>query len=150
MSPADFWLLVEKTESCWLWLGATDHLGYGRLAMRLDGVRVQLAHRAAFILTNGYHPPALDHLCRLPGCVNPEHLDPVGQAENARRQLWPENCRHGHPMSGDNLAFYTNYKGYRVRLCITCRNDYTRRSNNSERGRERKRRYAARRKAMAA
>ena len=27
----------------------------------------------------------LDHLCRVPGCVNPDHLEPVSAAENVRR-----------------------------------------------------------------
>jgi hypothetical protein len=27
----------------------------------------------------------LDHLCSVPSCVNPDHLEPVTPAENARR-----------------------------------------------------------------
>ena len=33
-------------------------------------------------IPDGLH---LDHLCRVPACVNPEHLEPVTLAENNRR-----------------------------------------------------------------
>jgi len=112
-----FWTLVDKTETCWVWTGTKDRLGYGRIQMRLHGVRVQLAHRAAFILTRGYHPPALDHLCRNPSCVNPSHLDPCGQAENGRRQQWPPHCPHGHEFTPENTGYWPDGRRY----CIACR-----------------------------
>lgn len=75
---------VERTEGCWFWIGSRDRLGYGRL--HHDG-RPRLAHRLFFELTNGPVPDGLelDHLCRVPSCVRPDHLEPVTHAENLRR-----------------------------------------------------------------
>ena len=46
-----------------------------------------LAHRVYYERHVGPVPEGLelDHLCRNPGCVNPEHLEPVTHAENIRR-----------------------------------------------------------------
>ena len=45
------------------------------------------AHRALYENVNGPVPYGLqlDHLCRVPSCVNPDHLEPVTPAENCRR-----------------------------------------------------------------
>lgn len=77
---------------CHVWRGATAH-GYGN--MRRGG-RNYLAHRWHFEQVHGPIPDGmqLDHLCRVPLCVNPEHLEPVTNAENTRRgrkaKLTPE------------------------------------------------------------
>lgn len=71
---------------CWIWqLSVTSH-GYGHL--RLNG-RDAMAHRASYEDAKGPIPAGLtlDHLCRVPACINPDHLDPVTQAENVRRGL---------------------------------------------------------------
>ena len=73
------------TTPCHLWQGAkTREGGYGQ--MRVAG-RLELAHRVAYQLRYGLIPgdKCLDHLCRRTGCVNPEHLEPVTNAENCRR-----------------------------------------------------------------
>lgn len=45
------------------------------------------AHVFNWELTNGPVPSGLelDHLCRVPRCVNPDHLEPVTCAENQQR-----------------------------------------------------------------
>jgi hypothetical protein len=55
-----------------------------------------MAHRVVYERVRGPIPKGLvlDHLCRNPGCVNPEHLEPVSQATNLRRamsRLTPED-----------------------------------------------------------
>jgi hypothetical protein len=48
-----------------------------------------LAHRAYYEDAKGAIPPHLDldHLCRVPACVNPDHLEAVPRAINVRRGL---------------------------------------------------------------
>ena len=45
-----------------------------------------LAHRVAYILTNGELPDdvGLRHTCDTPGCVRPDHLLPGDQGDNMR------------------------------------------------------------------
>ena len=63
----------------------------------------------------------LDHLCRVPGCVNPFHLEAVTNEENIRRGkkgvLFPGHCVHGHDYTPENTII--NKKGRRV--CRACK-----------------------------
>lgn len=69
---------------CWIWLKATQREGYG--IIHRDH-RTTLAHRAYYESHRGHIPAGLvlDHLCRIPACVNPDHLEPVTIAENSHR-----------------------------------------------------------------
>src|SRR5215468_7462560 len=69
---------------CWEWIGARDSRGYGNV--RVNG-RVRKAHCVLYEVVRGRIPPELesDHLCRVPWCVNPSHLELVSHAENVRR-----------------------------------------------------------------
>ena len=75
---------VDKTETCWLWTGALAPNGYG---VGWNGERTRQAHRLVYELLVGPIPEGkhLDHLCCVRNCVNPDHLEPVTQAENNRR-----------------------------------------------------------------
>jgi len=78
-----FW--TGHTSDCWIWVGSRNPKGYGYLA---DGHgSCSLAHRTYFERYRGPIPKGLqiDHLCRMPPCVNPEHLQAVSPAENVRR-----------------------------------------------------------------
>lgn len=76
---------------CWIWQGqpSGDH-GYGRLRIR-KGRRMP-AHRFFFEMFRMPVPEGmqLDHLCRVPLCVNPGHLEPVTGTENVRRGKVPK------------------------------------------------------------
>ena len=89
---------------CWLWSGALRK-GYG--CFYLDGKGVA-AHRYAYLTLVGPFEEGLqpDHLCRVPCCVNPAHLEPVTTGENTRRGNSPGtrtsgamHCAHGHLMT---------------------------------------------------
>jgi len=98
---------------CWEWHGY-KRLGYGEFHTATQK-RVK-AHRFSYVQKHGAIPPGLvlDHLCRNPGCVNPEHLEAVTSNENSVRgqagkyQLLKTHCPYGHPYAGDNL-FYDNH-----------------------------------------
>lgn len=82
-----FWEKVDASGDCWIWTGAKDQHGYGRIGLgtREDGIAA--AHRVAYELLIGPIPAGLtiDHLCINPPCVNPDHLEAVSMEENARR-----------------------------------------------------------------
>src|ERR1019366_3174492 len=72
--------------ACWLWIGAKTELGYGRVGVYCGEKRFATtgAHRRSYEMTFGSIPIGfhLDHLCRVPECVNPNHLQPVTPEEN--------------------------------------------------------------------
>jgi hypothetical protein len=72
-TEADFWVKVEKTEGCWLWMAARDKDGYGNVRWRMERER---AHRLSWRLTYGNIPDGLWvlHRCDNPPCVRPDHL----------------------------------------------------------------------------
>lgn len=72
---------------CWLWTGAGSECGSTHGKMVLPNGRRTGAHRFSYESLVGSIPDGLtiDHLCREPRCVNPDHLEPVTQAENNRR-----------------------------------------------------------------
>lgn len=119
---AAFWNKVEKTDSCWIWTGARMKYGYGRANIGRGTIR--FAHRVSYALFHGEAPDSLviDHLCRVPQCVRPEHLEAVTQRENVMRSSSPAafhskktHCPYGHPYADENLRVYAG-----SRNCIIC------------------------------
>lgn len=118
----DVWSKTLVTEGCWEWIGCIDTSGYGRLSWQK---RLQLAHRVMYELRKGPIPAGLtlDHLCRNPSCVNPEHLEPVTHRENVLRgagatakHARQTHCVRGHELVGHNLII-ESYGGRRCREC---------------------------------
>jgi hypothetical protein len=118
-----FWEKVEKTPTCWLWRGNKNKFGYGSISFlnKRHG-----AHRLAYEFIRGPIPEdmVLDHLCRNPSCVNPDHLEIVTQRENILRGTAPAaiqakktHCKFGHEFNKENTRFKNN-AGHRV--CRKC------------------------------
>lgn len=122
-TPAEsrFWRHVQLPDEngCMTWLASTNALGYGRFnAGKNHFVK---AHRFAYEILVGPIPAGavIDHLCRNPRCVAPDHLEPVTNRENNRRGLrgrMHTHCPHGHAFTEENTGM--NNRGHRY--CRTC------------------------------
>lgn len=113
---------------CWIWTGYTDRDGYGSVTINKRSYR---AHRVAYEAKHGMIPHGLviDHLCRQPSCVNPDHLRAVTNRENlmadgslapAKRQAEQTHCTK----CGSELA-HLSYQ----RRCLSCRKEAWKRDN---------------------
>ena len=129
--------IPEPNTGCWLWTGTQDGRGYGTFSVCSKYVR---AYRYSYIHERSEIPEGLeiDHLCRTPLCVNPDHLEAVTHRVNVLRGASPcarmaasATCLLGHPLSGQNLILKQN-----GRCCRACRD---------RRNAERKRSYKPKR-----
>jgi hypothetical protein len=131
-SPDDrYWRKVSKVpEGCWIWTGSLNvRTGYPQV--KFQG-RVRGAHRVAYELAVGPIPEGLeiDHLCRRPACVRPDHLEPVSRAETLARSqsgvgqaLRTGCCKRGHKLTPENTRIRRNGS----RVCIPCARERNRR-----------------------
>jgi hypothetical protein len=121
-----FWPKVEPepNSGCWLWTAALRH-GYGEFHVQ---PRAKIgAHVWAYADACGPVPSGLelDHLCRVPRCVRPSHLEPVTRQTNqlrgntfAARHAAAVRCPAGHLYTVENT--YTSIR--RQRSCRACKN----------------------------
>lgn len=116
--------IPEPNSGCWLWT-ASQLNGYGAIKV---GGRFRGAHRVGYELYKGPIPNGLvlDHLCRVPFCVNPDHLEPVTIGENISRgdnhHRSKTHCKRGHPFTDENTLILST--GSRAcRICAKTRAD---------------------------
>src|SRR3989304_2073182 len=112
-----FWEKAKKTPTCWLWIGSRDPKGYGGIYW--NG-RLRPAHQVSFILAGGEIPEdhEIDHLCRVPSCIRPDHLEAVTHRVNALRGVSPAakhalqtHCINGHPFDEANTYHRRDVRG---------------------------------------
>lgn len=114
-----FWKFVERGNDCWLWTGTKCPRGYGSFWHGKGRIK---AHRWSYEFHVGPIPQGLqlDHLCRNPSCVRPDHLEPVTARENTLRSsgITASFARATHCVRGHELSIV----GAR-RRCLTCSAD---------------------------
>lgn len=79
-----FFGMVEESGGCWIWTGHKDRHGYGQF--KVNG-RAVWVHRwsYAFFKRRLRAGDEVDHLCKTPSCVNPEHLRRTSTNDNRSR-----------------------------------------------------------------
>jgi hypothetical protein len=109
--------------TCWLFTGTTTP--YGRIAKAQDSY----THRLGWKLLRGAIPDGMElhhrlhHRCGVYACWNPDHLQVVTHAENLAHKR-KTHCKHGHPLSGENLWIDP---GTGSRICRACLGENQRR-----------------------
>jgi hypothetical protein len=85
---------VTTGDGCWLWNGARDGKGYGRLIIKDVNAR---ATRVAWELAYGEIPSGLYvcHRCDTPSCVRPDHLFLATNDENMADMVAKGRARNG-------------------------------------------------------
>ena|SRR5438045_4416529 len=102
------WEKVQKSDGCWLRMGATSPpYGYG-VAIGLDG-RQNNAHRIVWILTHGPIDEGLEVCHNCPGgdnprCVRPDHMFLGTRKENAQDMARKGRSRRGEIATGAKLT----------------------------------------------
>ena len=110
--------IIDKVSGCWIFQG--NHAVYGRA--KHQG-KLHYAHRLFYRLHVGPIPKGMtiDHVaargCASKLCVNPDHLEAVSNAENARRGKVKEFCIRGHAMADSRP-----YQRTRCRECKAIHN----------------------------
>ena len=84
-----FWSNVEKTNSCWNWVGTISGQ-YGQFSMKSKRV---YAHRHSYEMAYGPVADSLqiDHMCHNKTCVNPAHLRPTTPKQNKENHNGPNS-----------------------------------------------------------
>jgi hypothetical protein len=84
---------------CWIFAGAKNPAGYGKIYVRTEGLRTITTdtHRASWEVHRGLIPEGAQvlHRCDTPSCCNPAHLFLGSQADNMRDKSAKGRARPG-------------------------------------------------------
>jgi hypothetical protein len=123
----EFWSKVEvpfQPSCCWTLRGYHDPNGYAYFLQKV-------AHRVSFELLIGDIPAdmVIDHLCRNPSCINPDHMEVITNGLNVlrgygspARNKRKTHCQRGHEFTPENTIIRRS--GYRK--CRECHRAYLR------------------------
>ena len=122
---------INKTQSCWLWVGSINSRGYGQF---WENKKSYQAHRYSWSIYVGEIPNGLYicHKCDVKECVNPAHLFAGTPSQNMQDCIQKKRfscpsikgfCKKGHPYIGENILVTKKQT-----LCRTCQNMRARKS----------------------
>lgn len=111
--------LLDKTDTCWLWLGDINGNGYGRLQYMNKRM---LAHRVSYLLHYGKFNKNMYicHKCDNPKCVNPDHLflgtqkDNMSDCSNKKRHTYGEKVKSAVLKKEDILEIRKLYSSKKI------------------------------------
>ncbi len=122
-----FWKKVNKTNTCWNWIGDHSNRNYDCFTFNR---KTRRAHRVsalwAGIIDNIDNPNYVLHKCDNPSCVNPEHLfsgthqdnmDDMHKKRRGKSGYYKTHCNSGHKFTKEN----TYLKDKKVRHCRSCK-----------------------------
>lgn len=91
-------LVIDQSTGCLLWTGACNDQGYGHLHVGGRTGRQVYVHRLMYELFVDSVPDGLeiDHLCKVPRCASPAHLEAVTHRENILRGESPIARHYRH------------------------------------------------------
>jgi hypothetical protein len=84
-----FMAKVNKTDTCWLWIGSLMPTGYGHFTFQ---GKPWIASRLMYVHCYGEIPEGYDvaHapiICHNPSCINPDHLEAVPKKVNMSHKV---------------------------------------------------------------
>lgn len=132
-----FWEKVNKTKTCWIWVGSRSREGHGQIRSPISK-KIISAHRWSYEHSFGEFDKKLCilHKCDNPPCVRPDHLFIGTQQDNMRDCLEKgryfnqrkKECLRGHKYNDKNTYFG---KGKRqCRICVRLTNLIRKLKNN--------------------
>jgi hypothetical protein len=102
-----FWGKVDKSGDCWLWVGARDGRGYGKLQVgTMAKPKLANAARLSYEIAYGPIPDKayVLHRCDVRSCIKPEHLFLGDAATNMADMVAKNRQRKGEGVASAKLT----------------------------------------------